>query len=77
MTDRQLMEQALRALNMLTADEPKDKMPFSEIMLLMVALRERLEKNDQRQLMWAQSQAIHWKTHARELMKKLQEKDNA
>jgi hypothetical protein len=76
MTDRQLMEQALRALNMLTADEPKDKMPFSEIMLLMVALRERLEKNDERQLMWAQSQAIHWKTHARELMKKLQEKDN-
>ena len=76
MTDRQMMEQALRALNMLTADEPKDKMPFSEIMLLMVALRERLEKNDERQLMWAQSQAIHWKTHARELMKKLQEKDN-
>ena len=76
MTDRQLMEQALRALNMLTADEPKDKMPFSEIMLLMVALRERLEKNDERQLMWAQSQAIHWKTHAKDLMKKLQEKDN-
>ena len=76
MTDRQLMEQALRALNMLTADEPKDKMPFSEIMLLMVALRERLEKNDERQLMWAQSQAIHWKTHARDLMKKLKEEDN-
>jgi hypothetical protein len=76
MTDRQLMEQALRALNMLTADEPKDKMPFSEIMLLMVALRERLEKNDQRQLMWAQQQAEQWKTHARDLMKKLQDKDN-
>ncbi len=76
MTDRQLMEQALIALNSLTTDGLKEKMPFSEIMLLMISLRERLEKNDERQLMWAQSQAIHWKTHARELMKKLQEKNN-
>jgi hypothetical protein len=70
------MEQALIALNSLTTDGLKEKMPFSEIMLLMISLRERLEKNDERQLMWAQSQAIHWKTHARELMKKLQEKNN-
>lgn len=76
MTDRQLMEQALIALNALTTDGLKEKMPFSEIMLLMIALRQRLEKNDERQLMWAQSQAIHWKTHAKDLMKKLQEKNN-
>ena len=76
MTDRQLMEQALIALNTLTNDGLKEKMPFSEIMLLMIALRQRLEKNDERQAMWSQSQAVHWKTHAKDLMKKIQEKDN-
>ena len=47
MTDRQLMQQAFVALNMLTSDQPKDKMNFSEIMQLMIALRERLERNDE------------------------------
>lgn len=78
MTDRELMQQALRALNRLTSDQTKDQMEFSEIMLVMVALRDRLENKttDERQLMWAQSQAIHWKQHSKELMKKLQERDN-
>ena len=78
MTDRELMQQALRALNMLTTDQTKGQMEFSEIMLVMVALRDRLESitKDERQLMWAQSQNIHWKQHAKDLMKKLQESDN-
>lgn len=76
MTDRELMQQALRALIRLTSDQPKDPMEFSEIMLVMVALRERLESRDHRQLMWAQIQAEHWKTHAKDLMRKLQEKNH-
>ncbi|NBS68659.1 hypothetical protein EBT31_07055 [bacterium] len=75
-TDRQLMQQAFVALNMLTSDQPKDKMEFSEIMQLMVALRERLERNDERQLMWAQDQVVQWRELAKESMKKLQEKAN-
>jgi hypothetical protein len=59
MTDRQLMEQALIALNTLTNDGLKEKMPFSEIMLLMIALRQRLEKNDERQA-WG----IRWESVA-------------
>lgn len=76
MTDRQLMQQAFVALNMLTSDQPKDKMNFSEIMQLMIALRERLERNDERQLMWAQDQVVQWRELAKESMKKLQEKAN-
>lgn len=75
-TDRQLMQQAFVALNMLTSDQPKDKMNFSEIMQLMIALRERLERNDERQLMWAQDQVVQWRELAKDLMKKLQEKAN-
>ncbi len=75
-TDRQLMQQAFVALNMLTSDQPKDKMEFSEIMQLMVALRKRLERNDERQLMWAQDQVVQWRELAKESMKKLQEKAN-
>lgn len=76
MTDRQLMQQAFVALNMLTSDQPKDKMNFSEIMQLMIALRERLERNDERQLMWAQDQIAQWRELAKDSMKKLQEKAN-
>jgi hypothetical protein len=76
MTDRQLMQQAFVALNMLTSDQPKDKMNFSEIMQLMIALRERLERNDERQLMWAQDQVVQWRELAKDSMKKLQEKAN-
>lgn len=76
MTDRQLMQQAFVALNMLTSDQPKDKMEFSEIMQLMVALRERLKRNDERQLMWAQDQVVQWRELAKDSMKKLQEKAN-
>jgi hypothetical protein len=76
MTDRQLMQQAFVALNMLTSDQPKDKMNFSEIMQLMIALRERLERNDERQLMWAQDQVVQWRELAKDSMKKLQERAN-
>jgi hypothetical protein len=76
MIDRQLMQQALRALSMLTTNQPKDPMKFSEIMQLMADLRERLERDDDRQLMWAQDQVLQWRELAKESMKKLQEKAN-
>ena len=76
MTDRELFEKALEALTSLTSDHPQVKMQYSDILLVVMSLRKRLQQNDSRQLDWAKSQADHWKQHCFHLMKQLQEKMN-
>lgn len=75
MTDHELMGQALRALDRLTRQDHDETMQYSDILLVMIALRERLEKPESRQLQWAKAQADYWKQHCFFLMKKLQEKE--
>lgn len=77
MTDRELMQQALEALeeiNKLSIGVNPICLP-AEIDGAMYALRKRLEQNDSRQLDWAKAQADHWKQHCFHLMKQLQEKN--
>jgi len=78
LSDKVLMQKAYEALLRLTSSQPA-KMQYSEIMLIMVALKERLSEPDhqqpsERQLQWAKGQADHWKQHCFHLMKQLQEK---
>lgn len=82
MTDRELMQKALDDLMTVYAvDELQqtgiisDKAP---VMQTITALRERLAQPDveNRRLAWAEAQAEQWKACAKELMKKLQEKQS-
>lgn len=82
MTDRELMQKALDDLMTVYAvDELQqtgiisDKAP---VMQTITALRERLAQPDveNKRLAWAEAQAEQWKACAKELMKKLQEKQS-
>jgi hypothetical protein len=75
MTDRELMQQALDALEKHAMQRTYAGGVY--IANVAIALRERLAQpdTDKNQLEWQKQQTEHWKQHCFDMMKKLQEKN--